>query len=217
MLGGGYKVTDSIELELVVPLVYASFTFPLLEDSSFNMGNLYAGVNVLGGSGELKYKFGGGLGFPTSSASDIGDAIAYSGGAGIHAAQQFYLWAPENLTLNGIGRIEYGNKVIFTGDAMLSIYFPTGDVSNDNELTIGLAPGIGAWLGDDALLGGRVLVWYGSFGDDNAQLGVEPYFRYHFGDAFINARFTLNIDEPYGFSFDDGGLWGLHLGGGLSF
>ena len=224
VLGGGYKVADNVELEVVVPLTYASFDLFLNSDSSFNFGNIYVGANVLGGSGKLKYKFGGGLGLPTSNAADFADGWAYYSAAAMRGFQDYYLWAAEMLTMNGLGRIEYGDKVVFTGDAALSVYFPIGDASNDNAFSLALAPGVGAWLGDSALVGGRLLIWWGSNDssplDDHAQIGIEPYFRYQLGEsAFLNARFTLNVDEPAGFSFDDDPFrfWGFHLGGGFTF
>jgi hypothetical protein len=218
IIGGGYKVMDQLELELVIPMAYASIDAGLTEESTFVLGNVYAGANYIAGEGELKYKVGGGLGLPTSSAGDIIDALAYASAGGIRGFQDFYYWWPESLTMNGIGRIEYGTQLVFTGDVSLSFFIPIGDYDNDNEFTLGLTPGIGYWASEDALLGGRINVWFSSFGGDSTQFGLEPFFRYMLGDsAFLNARFTLNLDRPAGFAFDEGRFWGLHLGGGAAF
>jgi hypothetical protein len=95
---------------------------------------------------------------------------------------------------------------------------PTGDDDRDAELELTVAPGVGFWVTRDTLLGARLgLFWILTEEGDNAQLSFEPNFRHYFGDAFIQARFTVNLDEPAGFSFDPGGFWGLHVGGGVSF
>jgi len=219
VLGGGYKVADKVELELVVPMVYASFDVGFVDDSAFKLGNIYAGANYLGGDSKLKFKVGGGLGLPTSSASDAAGIFAYGGATAINGGQALYLWAPEYLSMNAIGRVEYGvsDTVVLTGDSSLGVYFPIGDAAGDNEFTFTLAPGVGAWLSESALVGGRFMLVYYSAGGDNAQLALEPYFRYDLDSLFLETRFLANLDEPYGFAFDDGGFWAWFVGAGLTF
>ena len=54
-------------------------------------------------------------------------------------------------------------------------------------------------------------------GSSSTFLSFEPFVRFDVSEAaFLNARFTLNIDEPLGFSFDDGKVWALHLGFGAA-
>jgi hypothetical protein len=48
-------------------------------------------------------------------------------------------------------------------------------------------------------------------------VALEPYLRYDFGGGFVNARLTVNLDEPLGFAFDEGKVWGLFAGGGGTF
>jgi hypothetical protein len=53
--------------------------------------------------------------------------------------------------------------------------------------------------------------------DDDSQFSVAPFVRAQLGRGFLSARFTINIDEPYGPSFKSGTFWGLNLGAGFSF
>jgi hypothetical protein len=43
---------------------------------------------------------------------------------------------------------------------------------------------------------------------------MEPYGRFDFDNLFLATRFTLNIDDPYGFAFDSGKFCALHVGFG---
>ncbi len=229
VLGGGYKLTDSLELELVLPFVYASRdaidprTGTFEDRSTFVSGDPFVGVNYLGGAGALRYKMGGGVALPFAPDSDAGHYVALRGASEIRAFQDDYLWLPRTMSLVAPLRVEYGDRVLFGGDASLTISLPTGDDEpgddgRDAALALTLAPGVAFWVTPKTLLGARLgLYWLMTEEGDNAQLSFEPNFRQHFGRGFFHARFTLNLDEPAGFSFNPGGFWGLHLGGGLSF
>ena len=59
---------------------------------------------------------------------------------------------------------------------------------------------------------GRVSVaYYPTFSGDNLQSALSFYFRYVVVTDSIGARFTMNLDNPHGFSFDEHGVWGLGL------
>jgi hypothetical protein len=231
VLGGGYKLTDRLELELVLPFVYASRDAidpnnGRHEDrTTFVSGDPFVGVNYLHGSGDLRLKVGGGVALPFAPDSDAGHYLALYGASAIRAFQDDFLWQPRTLSLVAPLRLEYGERVLFGGDASVMIFLPTGDDDpglgddgRDTGLAITLAPGVGFWVTPKTLLGARFgLYWLTTAEGDNAQLSFEPNFRHYFGDGFLHARFTLNLDEPAGFSFNPGGFWGLHLGGGFSF
>jgi hypothetical protein len=55
--------------------------------------------------------------------------------------------------------------------------------------------------------------------DDRSQISLEPYLRFDLGSGFFRAALTVNLDEPFGFSFsgDPLDIWGLHVGGGTQF
>ena len=53
--------------------------------------------------------------------------------------------------------------------------------------------------------------------DEGNQFAFEPYLLATIGSGFFLARFTYNIEEPLGPSFDDERIWGVHVGGGGAF
>ena len=53
--------------------------------------------------------------------------------------------------------------------------------------------------------------------EQNTQLAVEPFLRFGNENAFGAIRVNINLDNPYGFSFDDRQVWGLRVAGGASF
>jgi hypothetical protein len=65
-------------------------------------------------------------------------------------------------------------------------------------------------------IGGRLpLIWLPT--DDTAQFALEPYGRFDFDNYFACARFTLNLDDPAGFSFEEGKSRALRFGLGGAF
>lgn len=53
---------------------------------------------------------------------------------------------------------------------------------------------------------------------DPTQFAVEPFARLGLGDsAYVETALLLNIDDPYGFSFNDGRFWAVSLRGGAVF
>lgn len=56
-------------------------------------------------------------------------------------------------------------------------------------------------------------------GDDNSQISLEPYLLFDVGDGFFKIALTINLDDPFGFSFgtEPFDVWGIHVGGGSRF
>jgi hypothetical protein len=224
VFGAGYKLIDKVELELLLPFVYGSRdainpnTGRFEDRTTFVIGDPFVGANYLHDGGVLRYKLGGGIAFPFASDDAAGHFVSLRGASSIRGFQDDFLWQPRTLGLVAPARLEYGKRVLFGADASLMILLPTGGEDRDAELALTLAPGVAFWVSPQTLIGARLgLFWLMTEEGDNAQLSFEPNFRQYFGEAFFQARFTLNIEQPAGFSFDPGGFWGLHLGGGLSF
>jgi hypothetical protein len=100
VLGGGYKLSDEVELELILPFVYGSRdaidpargTFE--DRTTFVSGDPFVGVNYLQGSGDLRYKIGGGIALPFAPDSDAGHFLALRNASAIRAFQDDFLWQP---------------------------------------------------------------------------------------------------------------------------
>jgi hypothetical protein len=230
IVGGGYKIAPDLEIEAMLPLAFVHATasiegpgIPSESDSETEVavGNLHLGASYVRGDGPLRMKIGGALeyGLWTIDPSDE-FAITLYYAAFTRGGHDIGLWSPEVLSIVTPARFEMdvAEQVVVTGDGQLGVHIPTN--GNDVEMSIHLAPGIGFWASQTFLLGARLpFTWFptetGSF---STLLSFEPFMRFDVSDsAFLNARFTLNIDEPLGFSFDEGKYWGLHFGGGGRF
>jgi hypothetical protein len=228
LLGGGYKVSPEVELELMLPMAFADFSLTATSgivddddnrgDSGVVVGNLHAGVNWLKAAGPVRMKLGAALEYGpwTSDPSEI-STTALGGALAVRGMHEFGLWAPERFSIVTPSRVEFGDDFVVSADFALGIHLSTD--SDDAEISVQLDPGVGYYVSRDALLGVRLPIGAvpTSDGSDNAQIALEPFVRVGIGDAFLNLRFTMNLDEPYGFAFDEGKVWGLHVGAGGSF
>jgi hypothetical protein len=226
LLGGGYKITPEVELELMLPIAFADFSQTASSgavdldrgDSGLAVGNLHAGVNWLKEAGPVRMKLGAALeGGPwTSDPSGI-SAIAMFGALAVRGQHEPGLWAPERFSIVTPSRVEFGDDFVVSADFALGLHLSTDGA--DSEISVQLDPGIGYYVSRDALLGVRLPIAAVPTADsgDNAQIALEPFVRVGLGAGFLNLRFTMNLDEPNGFAFDEGKIWGLHVGGGGSF
>ena len=233
VLGGGIKVLDNIELEGQIPISIGNARLELFgaEDTSggLALGNVQVGANFVHGFEKVRLKVGGAISWGpwTNSETDPSASLALS-----HAVRldEGNLWERETINLSLPVRFEYDvmAQLAVTIDAKLIGQVPTGGTpagtafvpssTGDPEMTLNFAPGL-AYVGDILVAGARMPLWWLlTEGGDNAQLALEPFARVDLGPAFINSRFTLNLDRPFGFSFDSfdtGGIWAFHLGGGF--
>ncbi|HEX6278300.1 MAG TPA: hypothetical protein VFZ53_34880 [Polyangiaceae bacterium] len=227
IVGGGVKIQPNLEIEAMLPLAFYDFTVTVEGpddeesdgESGFGVGNLHLGINYLRAQGPLRMKIGGAVQYglwTIDPSDDMLGALVF--GALARGGQDIFLWAPETLSVVTPSRIEYGGQVVFSGDGALGLHVPTD--GGDVEASIQLAPGFGYYASPTVLVGARLpFAWYPTeSGSDATFLAFEPYGRFDVSEsAFLNARFTLNIDEPLGFSFDEGRIWALHFGGGGTF
>lgn len=227
LLGGGYKVSDAVELELMLPLAFADYsrtaTSGVADDdrgeSGFGVGNLHLGANWLKAAGRVRLKLGAALEYGpwTSGDPSAASTTALFGGSAMNATHELGLWAPDRFSIVTPSRVEFGDDFVVSADFALGLHLSTGEA--DAEISVQLDPGVGYYVSRDALLGLRLpiaAVPTGGSGD-NAQIALEPFVRVDVGDGFLNLRLTMNLDEPNGFAFDEGKIWGLHVGGGGSF
>lgn len=217
-LGAGYRIVPNLEVEAILPMAYGSFKLFRNDDSGFGVGNPRFGVNWVNLDGSVRYKIG--LGITAPLAPDEGaKALAVGFAAGTFGVQDADLWVNKRISASLPVRIEAGERVVVSADAAVAALFPTGDSKADTEAYLQAAPGVGVYASDNVLIGVRVPIFWVFTNDsgDNAQVALEPYVRGNIGAGFLNARFTMNLDEPYGFAFDEGRVWGAHVGGGLTF
>jgi hypothetical protein len=230
-LGGGYRVTDSLELEAMLPFEYSSIdvenfspgrptTFE--RETAFRIGNPYLGISRVHLDGTVRYKAGLGVTLPLATAdSQFYRSWPVPLTATTYGWQDLHLWAPNTLSVAAPMRVEVGDTVVASVDATPIVTIVTEDNGDgdDADLLLQAAPGVGVYAGDALLLGVRLpIAWLATVDTwDAAQVALEPYARLDLGGGFVNARLTVNLDEPYGYAFKEGKVWGAHLGGGLVF
>ena len=61
------------------------------------------------------------------------------------------------------------------------------------------------------------LVLIPKFKEQATQMAIEPYLRFGSDNAFGAIRVNVNLDNPWGFSFDARQVWGLRIAGGAAF
>lgn len=230
LLGGGYKLTENLELEAMVPFAWGEYGYstdiPLLGsqsggDSSFALANLHLGVNYFAFRGPLRFKVGGALEYgpwtnDPSAATGIAMLMAHAAMGGESGG----LWFPELFSIVTPARVEYAFPtvpLVLSGDVQLGLHIPTD--GGDTNFSIQLSPGLGYYAKDTVLVGLRMPLTFvpTESGSDSAFVALQPYGRFDLGRGFLDASFMLNLDDPYGFSFDQMKVWALRVGGGASF
>ena len=191
--------------------------------------------------GRVDVQAGLGFGLPVASIRDGSledaavDASAYFLTAGANGLWDFYQWLPDRFTLLIPASVEarVGAHLVLGAQMGLHILFSTaGDTTTtEGGVTVTTSGGDTESIFQ---LGGEVayrsrstrtglvlrVVDMLSGGDgDNTQFSVEPYLRFELAPGFFRIALTVNLDEPFGFSFESGPskLWCLHVGGGTQF
>jgi hypothetical protein len=226
LIGVGYKVSPEVELELMLPIAGADYsqtaTSGVLNldsgDTGVAVGNLHLGANWLKAAGPVRMKLGAALEYgPWTSDPELVSLVGFAGALAMRGQHELGLWVPEAFSIVTPSRVEFGDDFVVSADFALGLHLSTDGA--DSEISVQLDPGIGYYVSRDALLGVRLPIAAVPTADsgDNAQIALEPFFRVGLGAGFLNLRFTVNLDEPNGFAFDQGKIWGLHVGGGGSF
>ncbi len=216
-VGGGVKLTRNLEV------TFGLTGHGLIQSQSgvtgdrYALGNVMSGVNYVSAiNPQLRFKVGGALAFgpwnfKDSSVTTEGFVQNISGLA-THAFQDLWYHTPNLVHIVVPARVEYDvtSSFVVTGDVQADLGIGLGN-TNTGLLFI-FAPGAAYWASDSFAIGARLPLQLQSFGGDGAQVSLEPYARFELGEtAFLATRFTLNLDDQYGFSFDTGKVWGLHV------
>jgi hypothetical protein len=226
LLGGGYKLMPNLELEGRLALAAAHIKVKNkdcpdgadCEDSagSLTPANLYFGANYMFEMNEWLVKVGGGIAYGPWTHDPNSDRFWTYLLSFPTRLEDFYVYAYDTFSIVAPARVEYRflPELAFTADVSLATLIPTSG-NGDVELASVIAPGAGYLMGD-LILGGRLPLFW-ALTEDTAQFALEPFARYDFEQFFLTGRFTLYLDDPYGFSFDEGEPWGLHVGFGGTF
>ncbi len=209
------------------------------DQGTFKIGNPYLAYFFAWRKLERQMRAGIGLSAPaatlrTDNFNDtLLDVLAYGRAAGMRGMRDYWLWAPE--TLSAVGHFDFyyrwANGIILGGEVDVAAMLGVGD----NDATNLLAQAIGEVAYDSRYVRGALSASYATmplaeevgttegpggvdlpefrypFDDsDNDQIAVAPSARFRvIGAVDIVTTFMINIDEPFGLSFDDDRMWGV--------
>ncbi|MGF1509258.1 MAG: hypothetical protein ACFB9M_07110 [Myxococcota bacterium] len=208
----------AVEAEL--PIAVASFD----DTGTSRVGNLsFAFLGRTNLNPETLAEVGLGVAVPTATADTLVDPFALQVATLMDGFDPRYRWALETVSVFVPIRFEFASDdpLYFLLEGLPVVGFPTQsgrDVSA--ALTARAAGGVRARPVDFAVGFGASLL----LGDDfnaEGQLYVEPRVEVALPvgrhEAFVDASLRIHIDEPAGFSFDDGGVYRVKAGGGMRF
>lgn len=230
LFGFRYDIVPVFELEVQGGFALLS---PDEGDTQVNFSNILVGGFYVLRAASWRLRIGGGIGLPTAQVDedDFREAAAEATNlvvaGGQRGAFDFALWFPETLSfqLPTARFVYYANpQISLMAEAAMSIFVDVSDdFDRDTEVGLQMAFDFGFHPSAAVSLGARlnlVFVDHDDFvfiDDDTFQASLEPHFRVNFGAGFFFTRLTINLDEPFGFAFDDGRIWAIHLGGGADF
>lgn len=232
-LFGSYEVMPKLDVTLdwgVTSTSMAPETGDSIDD--FSMGNPYIAAHyALMDNAGIKATAGLGIGVPLASVpdatslEDMDDALARLANLGtainMRGWQAMWLYAPDTMSvvIPVKARAKFKSGLRAGGELAFAAFIPTGDDEDaDTEMGVDLAveASFKAGVVEPGLRLGMVYALT-SDADDVTQMFAEPFVKADFGAGFARVGFSMNIDEPAGFAFDDEGFWGLNIGGGANF
>lgn len=228
-----FALGESLGIQAVVPMMWVDVSSDLDDDNRFDLGNPSVAIEVLLDPNPRAIKLvRAGVALPLLSIEeptglgDLKDLVLQAGNVimawGANGFFDMWRYAPDTLSvfgeLQGTLDVE-GMFVDFRAGA--GVLIPTSDDS-DTEVTVQALGRVG--FGDVVrpFLGlGMVFIpteAEGLSGDEDAfQFGVQGGAIFELGRARLDAHLQLNIDSPAGFSFDDDGVFGIHVGATIPF
>ena len=230
LVGGYFRVIDPVEVGFLWGFVQADGSSGGIEGSSFETGNPYLQGAYRHDADTFVLRAGGGVTLPFASSGswldpdDVAGQLGLLVSAAMHGLWSFWLWLPDRFTLVlPNARIDFAlqEQLVLAAETSLGFMFYTGDGDADTEIGWQLAVEVGGRLLEGMMEVGLRLQLVTNLtagdGEDAAQFMAQPFVRAHFGAGFCELRLAVNLDEEFGFSFDEGKVWGLHLAGGARF
>ncbi|RLB52630.1 MAG: hypothetical protein DRJ42_14270 [Deltaproteobacteria bacterium] len=229
---GHYDIADGWGGHFVIPLSYVDVSAPMDPGTTLiRFANL-----TLGAHKRLRHEATSGtvafdIALPTGWVPNDVDPdqqsamrLAFATSAATHGNRRLWLWSPERLSLVLRGTVSHRVAGAFDvfGEAAVAPMIPVGDEGTDTHLFVEGTVG-GAWVVPELLrLGIGLSVAYLSSGmpagsEDPVQTSLQLFGRIWLDNLFLALAFTMNLDEPAGFAFSDGGVWGVHFGVGSRF
>ncbi|MFI5308771.1 MAG: hypothetical protein ACHQ53_15545 [Polyangiales bacterium] len=211
---GGAFFTPHIDVRYA-PSAHAELTFEwpiqiaLASGAGVASGNPSAALYYMKRGQDGYFRIGGGFGLPLAPRDQLALPMNGMRDAWTYWPKALSFLVPAQLEIQR-GALVLGGD--FAGGAMI----PVGTGTGATQIALQIAGLIGGRI-RKVTLGTRLQgAWLPKVPGDNAQVALVPFVQGDFSDGgFLYARFTLNLDKPYGL-FGNGaeGVWGLFIGGG---
>ena len=227
-----FQLAYSVVMQAVWGLSYANVDRDpdgnIPPDNTFRFGNPYLAFHYQGRKKQFSYRVGAGVTVPAATLPDeINDQVtaasAYALAAAIRGNNNFWLWDPHTVSVI----IPIGFERYKPSGFLWGAYLDTGALiklndknarTSKTDFIMQMAAMMGYQATDWLRVGSRfTLVLIPKFKEQNTQMAIEPYLRFGNDNAFGAIRVNVNLDNPWGFSFDDGQVWGLRIAGGAAF
>ncbi|MEL6185945.1 MAG: hypothetical protein AAFU79_15075 [Myxococcota bacterium] len=174
--------------------------------------------------------FEGGLGVAagTAEADDFGEIGTYSVATAMTGYRRSREFVPGGASVYLPVRFESAFRfgLFIRNQAAFDVIFPTDSDRGDPliQLTWEGGPGYRSGIFEAHLAVGVAGLFPTGSGSSDGQVTLIPRVRVYSsskplktGAFYGQAAFNLNLDEPFGFSFDEGRVWGLFFAAGYTF
>jgi len=223
------------QLDIALPFAFGFQSIPVVDgtgaftgtfagDGQIRTGNPYAAIAYapLLPSG-WRARFTAGAVAPAAQLSDQSTGLdALLAGLEANGAASRWLWMPSRLSLvasasveHDVGRTVLGGQLAGAASFCIDTMARCGHVVDAPlEAMVFLA----AKLRDDdeSRIGLRLRVAALPTATTEAtQFSLEPYVHVRIDNFYVDGRFVMNLDDPYGFAFDRRGVWAIFAGVGV--
>jgi len=228
------QLAYSVLMQVVWGMSYAnvdrSTDVDVPSENAFRVGNPYVVFHYQGKKGQFSYRAGVGVTIPAATVpADLDERFrgaaqsAYTLAAALRGNTMYWLWDAHSVSVIVPIAFERSKPSGFLWGA----YVDTGAMikidernnrSQKTDFIMQMVGMMGYQATDWLRVGSRFsLVLIPRFSQNNTQLAAEPYIRFGRDNAFGAIRLNINLDNPWGFSFDDRQVWGLRIAGGAAF
>jgi hypothetical protein len=191
-------------------------------DLTWRPGNPTAHVLYRGELEHARYRIGVGAAAPLavverSSGAGRLQQAAYNDAQGMHGLFDLWLWAPSRGALLARGQLEYDlhPELRLELDGATAVMLPAREAFQHYPVVVMFPLALGFSTGKSMVRAGVrfQFVVMPANAPDMLQVSVEPWLRVFIGQAFIEARYTGNVDEPLAGERGPR-IWGFHLSAG---
>jgi hypothetical protein len=202
----------------------------LSDESSFRMGNPYVGARAGLESGSFTFRGGLGITLPFTNLYDDGltDLVAYAYGLALHGVWDPWLLLPQSFGFVIPVDVQFRASVFTIGaDSAFAVIASLPKEGDAGDPYVALQLGVyGAFLPIPELAFGlRFQMLYLTQTDgsgltgtsEEGYLALVPFVRVNLEGGFVETRLYMNLDDPFGFAFDEGNVWSLSFSGGIDF